>query len=667
MFKGKKSKMFVVIFALSIIVLAVAIILFVRTFCFYTISFDSNCDIPMESYRVLQGFKGYDPGHGDLKKDGYYFNGWCVDKECTTLYDFDKKVYDNVTLYARWSEARALMYTYADGEATDDITQDEFDEMVEWVAPGTLYTSQIFTNKPGYTLVWFETPDMTGTYYTEPYEYDLYYDNITLYGAWCDMQEKNFEYEKVDYCNRCGRLENGQFSAQRRCNTCNSTVTKACYITKYLGYAKNVMIPDEIDGLKVRGTATTGERSVFINQANTVEKIIINENMTYIGDYTFHACEKLSLVKMVNKVKEIGRYAFYNCINLRTVKLSNNIVNIGDYAFGQAKNLQAIVIPDACVTIGKCAFIQTDIKSVRIPNNVTTIGDRAFAACKKLASLTLGESVENIGQDAFSNTCIDSVYIPKSVKVLGNSDSTSINQRLAASVFNYNDSLTSFVVDPLNTEFASVDNVLYNKTKTTIMFYPRALASTTFTINEQINRVDPRAFIGAKYLQEIIIGSNVIEIGEEAFKDCHKLKKIKVLPNSGKKLYLHEGVFNNCTTLTHVRLERTEFISKSCFQGCLQLMEIVIPNSTTLDDGVFIGCESLLKVVLNGAMIPTQTDYELLFENANKNVLIYVPYNELTYYTQLFSMKSGLEPFVEKLEMGSFETLEDCELIYYDF
>ena len=54
-----------------------------------------------------------------MKKDGYYFTGWYKDKECTTLYDFNTKIYDHVTLYAGWDDARALFYTYADDEAKE--------------------------------------------------------------------------------------------------------------------------------------------------------------------------------------------------------------------------------------------------------------------------------------------------------------------------------------------------------------------------------------------------------------------------------------------------------------------------------------------------------------------------------------------------------------------
>ena len=669
MFKGKKSKMFVLIFVLSLIAVAIAVVVFVRTFCFYTISFESNCDIPMESYRVLQGFKGHDPGHGEMKKDGYYFTGWYKDKDCTTLYDFNTKIYDHVTLYAGWDDARALFYTYADDEATDDITQEEFDAMVEWVAPGTIYPSQTFTNSLGYTLVWFENADMTGTYYTEPYDFDLYYDNITLYGAWFDMQEENFEYDKVDFCNRCGKREAKDINAQRRCVECNSTVNKACYITKYKGNAKNVMIPDEINGVRVRGIERNDQKSIFIDNALVLKKVIFGESLNYIGNYTFQACQRLLLVQMKNKVKEIGRYAFYNCDNLRTVKLSNNITKIGDYAFGQARQLQAIVIPEACVSIGKCAFIQTNIKTLKIPNNVVSIGDSAFAACNNLATLTIGTSVESIGVDAFANTCIASVYIPKSVKVLGNSNATNLNDRKTASVFNYNHSLTTLVVDPQNTEFATVDNVLYNKTKTAILFYPRSLPATQLTINEQITKIEPRAFIGAKYIQELIIGSNVTEIGEEAFKDCVALKKLKVLPHASKKLYLHEGAFNNCTALTHIRLERTSMLSKSSFQGCLELLEIVIPDDTELGDGVFIGCEKLQKVVFDGIVVLTHTNYDLLFKSANHSVRIYVEDLSIPYYAALFNTKTGLQLYVEYLEMCSYEAgfmVEDCELICYN-
>lgn len=38
-------------------------------------------------------------------KDGLYFAGWYTDEDCTKEYDFNSVVFDNITLYAKWTEA----------------------------------------------------------------------------------------------------------------------------------------------------------------------------------------------------------------------------------------------------------------------------------------------------------------------------------------------------------------------------------------------------------------------------------------------------------------------------------------------------------------------------------------------------------------------------------
>lgn len=37
------------------------------------------------------------------EKEGYVFSGWCTDVDCYTEYDFNTKVYENFTLYAKWT------------------------------------------------------------------------------------------------------------------------------------------------------------------------------------------------------------------------------------------------------------------------------------------------------------------------------------------------------------------------------------------------------------------------------------------------------------------------------------------------------------------------------------------------------------------------------------
>ena len=143
--KGKKALVFLLIFVFSLAIVSVGIFFFVRTFCFYTVSFDTNCDMKVESYRVLRGFAGHDP-NATLRKVDYYFIEWCEDEECTIPYDFNTPVVDNITLYAHWGEANAVLLKYADGEPEEYITQAELDDYVNYLKPGSMSTVDIYTN-----------------------------------------------------------------------------------------------------------------------------------------------------------------------------------------------------------------------------------------------------------------------------------------------------------------------------------------------------------------------------------------------------------------------------------------------------------------------------------------------------------------------------------------
>ncbi|WP_400259963.1 InlB B-repeat-containing protein [Candidatus Methanomassiliicoccus intestinalis] len=43
----------------------------------------------------------------DPIRDGYQFSGWCVNANCTVLFDFDTVIVENMTLYAKWDKIAA--------------------------------------------------------------------------------------------------------------------------------------------------------------------------------------------------------------------------------------------------------------------------------------------------------------------------------------------------------------------------------------------------------------------------------------------------------------------------------------------------------------------------------------------------------------------------------
>ena len=60
--------------------------------------------------------------------------------------------------------------------------------------------------------------------------------------------------------------------------------------------------------------------------------------------------------------------------------------------------------------------------------------------------------------------------------------------------------LTEIIVDPNNSQFESLDGVLYSKDGTTLICYPAGKTATQFTIPNSVTNVDNTAFDGLSSL-----------------------------------------------------------------------------------------------------------------------------------------------------------------------
>ena len=132
-----------------------------------------------------------------------------------------------------------------------------------------------------------------------------------------------------------------------------------------------------------------------------------------------------------------------------------------------------VVIPDtfnglAVTSIGDYAFYRrTNLTSVTIPSGVTTIGQSSFSGCIGLMSITIPDSVTSIGGAAFEGcTSLTSVTIPSSVTSVG------------GGAFGGCTSMTAITVDANNSTYGSVDGVLFNKSRTTLVECPGGKTGT---------------------------------------------------------------------------------------------------------------------------------------------------------------------------------------------
>ena len=163
---------------------------------------------------------------------------------------------------------------------------------------------------------------------------------------------------------------------------------------------------------------------------------------------------------------------------------------------------------------------RSDITSVVIEPGVTSIGSLAFFNCSALTSVTIPNGVISIGNFAFGScTGLTSITIPSSVTSIG------------VNVFYNCTGLTDITVDSNNSSFCSESGVLFNKDKTTLIYYPLGKNDSSYTIPDGVTVIEQYAFYCNSKLTSVTIPSGVTSIGEMAFRECSGLTSV-IVPSS---------------------------------------------------------------------------------------------------------------------------------------
>ena len=231
------------------------------------------------------------------------------------------------------------------------------------------------------------------------------------------------------------------------------------------------------------------------------------------------------------------------------------------------------------------------VEKVDIPEkidgkSVTRIGDEAFEYCENITSVTIPDSVTSIGFCVFSNcTSLTSITIPNSVTSIG------------GGAFENCTSLTAINVASENSNYVSVNGVLYNKDKTTIICYPAGKKDNNYKIPDSVTEIDDYAFNGCISLSSVTIPNSVTSIGVYAFEYCASLKSITI-PDSVP--LVGPGAFSNCTNLTSVTIQNgVMYIGNEAFANCTSLTGITIPDSVTwIGRYSFGGCTNLTSITI---------------------------------------------------------------------
>lgn len=315
---------------------------------------------------------------------------------------------------------------------------------------------------------------------------------------------------------------------------------------------------------------------------NNIKEIIVPDSVRIIEQGAFEECRSLEVVRLSNNIEVIESCVFSYCRNLKSVNLSPKISTIKWRAFQMCSSLNTLEFPSELKTIESEAFIGSGLYSIVLNENIEIIDDYAFCNCHDLQHLSLPYTlkalklgafrgcenlqdveipmgVEFIGKDVFAGCdSLNYVQIPSSVLYIGSG-------AFAAS------KIASIFVSKNNSNYISIDGVLFSKDLSVLHTYPRAKVDTTYRIPFETNIIEDSAFCGCLNLQNVEFHNQIRQLGVESF--CHTGIINLLLPNS------------------------LEVIPKACFRDCSSLISVSFPTSIKeIEEFAFCDCRKLLNV-----------------------------------------------------------------------
>ena len=178
------------------------------------------------------------------------------------------------------------------------------------------------------------------------------------------------------------------------------------------------------------------------------------------------------------------------------------------------------------------------------------VGQGLFAQCNQLRHIILPSDVIRIEKDAFADcTSLQEIEIPASV-----------NQMIPSSGCT---ALENIHVSKANTQYSSVDGVLFNKAETEILWFPMGKKGD-YTLPSTLAGIGDYAFKGCS-ITRFIFPEGFTEIGQGALMNS----KVEEVTLPAQLKLIPTGTFQGCTRLKVVRLgQKVELISDYVFDGC---------------------------------------------------------------------------------------------------
>ena len=260
------------------------------------------------------------------------------------------------------------------------------------------------------------------------------------------------------------------------------------------------------------------------------------------------------------------------------IKKVGNVYNIYDYVddgtltdgvLDIASILKEKNIESARIKKGTFDGVTT-IKTLIVPDSVIEIEEGAFKNMSGLVTLEVPFVGKNAKADAYQN------QTPAAVNKAVNREKT----------FAHFFGTTEYSGGTTLIDIYGETYYVPTKLKTVKINATDKVKYGVGTLKEEAYSIPEKAFSGVITLQNVeLVGVNINEIGENAFKDCKGLTSITI-PSTVKNIYTN--AFSGCSNLTSVEILGDNVnLYAGAFEGCTSIDKIATETGATINVGKF--------------------------------------------------------------------------------